>query len=246
MTIEHDNIEERVGKGTLIRISKLLTMAKDKRTNENEAHSAMQSALAPLSRYNITASDVENSGIFEEAVGSESFNPTENRNHSTWRSQLINSIASTHFCHVYRRNGGEFILTGKETNRAAAMMLFQYLSVVIEENALQAVREYDGWESKKTYGNAYRLGMVTRINERLIDQKRQIIQEASSNNTEIVAVNPYEQAEKENQAYVKSKGVKLSSHASSSNLGSGAGWHRGRKDGERVGLTAGRALGYKK
>jgi ribonucleotide reductase alpha subunit len=56
----------------------------------------------------------------------------------------------------------------------------------------------------------------------------------------------YEQAEKENRAYVKSKGVKLSSHASSSNLGSGAGWHRGRKDGERVGLTAGRALGYKK
>lgn len=243
MSATYDKLEERVGRSTLERISKLFAMGKDHRANENEAHVAMSAALALLAKHNLSASDIENLGEAEEAVESEGFKPQNKRQHDQWRSLLLNTIADTHFCHMYRTQGGGYVITGTPTNREATMLLYHYLEAVIQDNTKKALSEYQGWDSPRTYGNSFRLGMVARIRERLQEQKRQIIADACGPSKDIVAVNPYKLANERNTEYIKSRGVRL--HMPSvprSNLGSGAGYNRGREAGANVGLTAGRAL----
>lgn len=243
MNATYDNLKERVGESTLQRISKLLCLAKDGGANENEAHVAMSAALGLLAKHNLSASDVEGLGEAEEAVDSAKFKPTDKQRYDKWRNWLLMAIADAHFCHMYRNRGAGYVLTGTPTNREAAILLFSYLEAVIESNALEALKSYKGWDSPRTYGNAFRLGMVSRIADRLNEQKRQIIEEACGPTKAIVVANPYEVAEKKNLAYIKANGIKLVSGAATrSNYGSGAGYHRGREAGSGVGLTAGRAL----
>jgi hypothetical protein len=243
MNATYDNLKERVGESTLQLISKLLAMAKDGRTNENEAHTAMRAALSLLAKHNLSASDVEGLGEAEEAVESSDFKPKEKQRYDRWRSALLNAIADTHFCYLYRNRRGGYVLTGTPTNREATILLYSYLEAVIEDNVKEALKSYQGWDAPRTYANAYRLGMVSRIRERLEEQKRQIIEDACGPTKAIVVANPYEVAQKKNLGYLKTQGVRLVSGSSSrSNLGSGAGYYRGREAGANIGLTAGRAL----
>ena len=244
-----DRIKERVGEKTLLRISKLLEMGKGG-ANENEASNAMRMALDLLAQHNLDASQVEFLAE-EEDVESETLS-SKTKKFTRWRDVLFNCISETHFCYLYRSGKGtsraRYILTGTPTNRQAAQMLFHYLESVIEGEARRAVMVYDGWDSKRTFGNAFRLGMVNRVCERLREQMRQIQGEAltkmeEQGSTEIVAFDPYERAKERNLHFIKSGGVQLKAGRSGrNNLGSGAGYHAGKAAGDKIGLTAGHAL----
>jgi hypothetical protein len=236
----YDPIEERVGEGTLNKISKLLTLA-DSGANENEANTAMSAAMKLLAKHNLTASDIESWTLREEEIMSEG---VENGNRfNTWKSRLFNVVAETHFCYLYRASReGKYVLTGTETNRRAVVILMAYLEAVIEDCTRQALKEYTGWEHGKTYANSFRLGMVSRIAERLREEQRKIIKEAEGPGSDIVVANPYEVSKTRNVNFVKSNGVRLIKTPSRSSVGSGAGYRKGTEQGDKVGLTAGRAL----
>lgn len=240
MEAVYDKLEERVGEATLNKISKLLTLA-DSGANENEANTAMTAAMALLAKHNLTSSDIESWSLREEAIMSEDI--SNEKRFDSWRNQLFHVVAETHFCYVYRSSReGKYILTGTETNRRAVVILMAYLEAVIEDCARQALKEYTGWEHGKTYINSFRLGMVSRISERLRAEQYRIIKEAEGPGKDIVVANPYEVSKKRNVAYVRSNGVRLTSRSARSNTGSGAGYRKGAEQGSRIGLTAGRAL----
>ncbi len=240
MEAVYDRLEERVGEATLNKISKLLTLA-DSGTNENEANTAMSAAMALLAKHNLTSSDIESWTLREEEIMSED---VENgKRFNSWHRQLFHVVAETHFCYVYRSGReGKYVLTGTETNRRAVVILMSYLEAVIEDCARQALKEYQGWEHGKTYVNSFKLGMVSRICERLYAEQHKIIKEAEGPGKDIVVANPYQVSKERNLKFVKSTGIRLTSRATRSNTGSGAGFRKGAEQGSRIGLTAGRAL----
>jgi hypothetical protein len=201
----------------------------------------MAAAMNLLAKHNLTASDIESWTLREEEIMSEDLE--NGKRFNSWKSRLFHVVAETHFCYLYKSpREGKYVLTGTETNRQAVVILTAYLEAVIEDCARQALKEYTGWEHGKTYVNSFKLGMVSRICERLREEQRKIIKEAEGPGTDIVVANPYEVSKTRNVNFVKSQGVRLTKTTSRSSAGSGAGYRKGTEQGDKVGLTAGRAL----
>lgn len=255
----HDNLNERVGAETLNKIKKMLDRAEHNATGEHEAHTAMTMAMQMLAKHNLDVTDVKVWAEGLDAIGEEYVAPRKGTSHLRWQSSLLHAVAESHFCYTYRNGGtGRYTLIGKPSNREAALMLFHYLIEVVNEETKKALKNYNGWDSPKSFGNSFRLGMVNRIRERLhaemlkiteeyTERQKQAHREAFAQDgivmvSDIVVSDPYEVAQENIQRYIKTKGTKLfSGRASSTNL-SGAGYNAGRQRGDSVGLAAGRAL----
>lgn len=240
---DFDDLTTRVGTSTLEKITKILAMTEAGRSTEAESNIAMNMALSLLAKHNLSMDDINTYSLKDEILDMESVESGTKENFTSWRSNLLRAISDSHFCYMYRDvNKKCYALTGKKTNREAAIILYHYLSSVIEEETRRALSEYTGWESGKSFANSFRIGMVDRISNRLYEQKKQITKTAIGDGTDIAVYDPYEKALKENQAFVKSKGINLVMRRASSSGYSGAGYSRGREAGANVGLNAGRSL----
>lgn len=241
MDTTFDDIKSRVGENILNRIQKLLSLATS--DNENESAEAMNKAMTLLAQHQLSMGDITLLGEQEEAIDSEHLR-TKTKTFTTWRGKLIMAIADSHFCHVYQSKYGDgvhYILTGRPTNRTAAMMLYRALEASIELGAHKARAEYDGWGSTKSYLNSYRLGMTDTICRRLNAERRKVESEVKGPGTDLVCVNPYKKAHKENLDYLSGK-VKLRTATRANSVGDYSGYSRGRRDGEAVHLKAHRAI----
>lgn len=248
MQATFDDIKARVGDNVLGTIQKLLSLATS--DNENESAEAMNKAMSLLARHQLSMDDITLLNEQEEAIDNEDI-VSATRNTTRWRQKLIQAVAETHFCYLYQKprtynrdRKHRFVVTGRETNRRAAVMLFRALEASIELGALKARAEYKGWGDTKAYLLSYREGMTDAICKRLYNQQREVVRDLKATSTELVPVNPYVKAEKENLEFIQSGGTRLRTaySAKRNSMGDASGYNRGRQDGESVHLQAHRAI----
>ena len=140
---------------------------------------------------------------------------------------------------------------GKPTNVQAVKIVYAFLCDVIDNESKEAFKHYTGWEHGKTYCNSFRLGMVSRIKERLKLEKAKINEEikalgnGNTTNKEIVVRDVFKEAQEEIQKYYKTIGLKLISSGYSGTNRSNSGYSTGYKAGANVPLHASRSLSQK-
>lgn len=250
MNSKHD-LRSQVDEKVLERIAKLMGLATHN-SNENEAMQAMDAAMKLLAKHELSASILD--------ILSEGYEPIEDetiavdaKSRKRWQTILLSEIADAHFCYMYshttysfiqkrRSSIKQYVLVGKNTNRAAVNMLYSYLVGVIQFETVKALKAYRGWEARKTYAHSFRMGMVQRICDRIKEQKEKIIEDELRESGAIVRADPYKAAKEENQRYVRGKGVRLINVAARDSVGSGAGWNRGKETGDKVPLHTHKAL----
>jgi preprotein translocase subunit Sss1 len=221
---------------TIEKIQKLLALSKS--PNENEASVALKMAMDMLSKHNLSMSEINVEK--KETVEQEEVKFT-GKNFSTWRTLLLNAIADSHYCNILKVHGtGIYYIIGKHTNRQATLLMFQYLSNVVEfeckvNMADKALTKTEG----KTYANSFKLGMVHRLTQRLQEKKNSIILESKSN--ALIKVDPYAVSKAENQEYIRNKYKVHQAQERTNNINNSA-YYQGDKAGQRVGLNGSRAI----
>jgi hypothetical protein len=226
-----------VSKNIIDKIQKLLALGGNN-PNENEATNATRMAMDLLAKYNLSMSEITD--VDTEVVTHEDFKPG-GKSFPTWKTILLNAICKSHFCKVILRTGtGSYIIIGKETNRETAKMMFSYLCNVIDFETKQYLKDKDYDRSiGKTQGNAFRVGMAKRLEQRFNEKQQEIIRESQEN--ALVRIDPYSLSVRENDSYTyknfrTSRGKQMSYNPYASAYG--AGFNAGGK----VGLHGSRAI----
>lgn len=236
METKLDEVDGKV----LDKIKALFELSKS--PNEGEASNAAQAAMRLLAKYNLSQEEFSLYDGRQEEIESEDFE-NKNRSLSSWKVELLAACASANFSHMYTHRGWRSksycVVTGTPTNKQACKMLYVYLESMVEHESKQALKNYRGWEHGKTYSYSFRMGMVERIAERLLDQKRQIIAEASR---ALVVYDPYALAQERIDAFYEQQHLKLVSGPGYSLAGSKAGYSAGRDAGAKVALNGSSAL----
>lgn len=237
---------------TLSKIAKLLRLAQS--DNPHESALAAAKAQELMDRHQISKAMLEvdtTEPVDEESIvhfkGDDDALYTEEGRRQTWRGMLAATICSYNACACYY-SGNALILIGRPTDVATVRYLYAYC-------AREIVRfvEEQGPGHGRTWYNNYRRGCVTGIATVLGTQQRELRNamrtEVSTGmrdgGTAIVKVNAaitkFDDRAKETQAWVK-KNLKLKMSYSSSKHDAGA-YERGVKDGGKINLGGGKALG---
>ena len=226
-----------VSKNIIEKIQKLLALGGNN-PNENEATNATRMAMDLLAKYNLSMSEIVASE--QEDVSHEDFKPG-GRSFPTWKTILLNAICKSHFCNLILRPGtGTYIIVGKETNRETAKMMFTYLSNVIDFETKQYLKSnYFDRSEGKTYSNAFRNGMVKRLELRFVEKKQDIMREQQGN--ALIVANPYDLAKRENDNYAYRQFRLTTGKSMGVNTGSSA-YGAGYSAGGRIGLHGSRAI----
>lgn len=178
----------------LERVEKLLKLA-GKNTNEAEAQSATEKAMALLEEHNLTMGEVEREGggagkrAEEKYVGG----------FYQWERDLWHQIAHLNFCWYwhswgYERTGKnpEFAeaagidrrkrkkvwrhtLIGRKVNIAATRIMAEYLMQVINRLTKERLRN-DNTQLLSRWATSFREGMSDRIRERLEDRREKLLE----------------------------------------------------------------------
>jgi len=201
---------------------------------ENEAANASAHVMRLLAKYNLDITEFDKIANPVENIDQERI-PNEQRSMPVWKTNLLQAIAKAHFCQIYLSHGYRetcHVLVGKPTNVSAVKIVYGFLSDVVETEAKEALKHYKGFEHGKKYLNAFRLGMASRIAERLKQEMNLIQQDhvkaiGESDSKSIVVKNIYDEAQKEIKEYYATVGIKLRASSYSGVVGSGAGFSKG-------------------
>lgn len=137
------------------KIKKLFALSNS--PNEAEALLAMEKANHLLKEYNLSLSDIKEDNRF--SLIEESYSTSQRER--SWRKVLINIVCKANFCTLVQYNSykkTELRIVGKKHNILVAKEMIQYLEATIERIS----KEVSG-----TYRNSFKLGIVTRLAERL-------------------------------------------------------------------------------
>ena len=241
-----------IDQSTINKINALMNLTDHRGATEHEATNASAHVMRLLAKYNLDMAEFDKISNPVENIGKEKLeNPGKSM--PVWKTNLLSCIAKAHFCSIYITHGYRktmHVVVGKPTNVQAIKIVYSFLCDVIETESKNASECYTGWEHRKTYLNAFKLGMVSRIAERL-NQEMNIIQqdhvkaigEANPNTTtSVLAKNIYNEAQKDIQEYYSTIGLKLTSSSYSGTIGSGSGYNSGYKAGANVPLHSSPSL----
>ena len=167
----HNSVEEK--------IRALLRLANDAGASEHEASLAMERAHALLLKHNLDIATIELGEDSEvEQVVDEAFG----KNYSQkWRRVLAGAIAKHNYCHTFRYTSPDgvvvFRIVGRPHNVAATRemaiwLMGQVADLTRERWGIEAnVLEQTGDTKEQDWKDGFAFGIITRLKERLAEQK---------------------------------------------------------------------------
>ena len=118
--------------------------------------------------------------------------------------------------------------------------MFTYLCNVIDFETKQYLKSnYFDRSEGKTYSNAFRNGMVKRLELRFVEKQQDIMREQQGN--ALIVANPYDLAKRENDNYAYSQFRLTTGKSMGVNTGSSA-YGAGYSAGGKIGLHGSRAI----
>lgn len=189
------------------KIGKLMEMARRGGT-EAEMTVAMQKVQELLLKHNICMSDVENREIKDEDVIEERHDCKQGQ---SWIGDIYYGLSELYFCQYYQTTYNflgkrrlSYCVVGKESNTQTVRLIAGYLINLAEELAKKP-------GSDLIYRNSFKRGFGDRVLARCSAERKKAILQIDNQNKEtgLVVIDPYALTLKENEAYLKSKGIKL-------------------------------------
>lgn len=232
----------------LDRIRKLLALATS--SNEHEAALAAARAQDLLFQHNLTAAQVVGAAAAKEARENSYQQHRWESGRETWRTSLVNALASNNFCQAVYIGKGQVSVIGKPENAEFVRFMFNYLTVEIDRLSGLARRKRDlavmfgddePIQRPLVWLNNFRVGAVQIIGERLREQANRNRRQSSEAEA-LVVVSGKELAKRVKQFFPRLQNVKRKFQVDTD--GFEAGQQAGRSIGlERHGLSSGNPLG---
>jgi uncharacterized protein YoaH (UPF0181 family) len=227
------------------KIQKLLALGKS--PNEAEAMAAMQKAQELLALHDLAMSDIQ--GRADEPSEDVTREEIENgmKSAPAWQGWILSGLAKVNHCQSFS-SSGTFHLIGKPHRIAIVKSLFSYLidTVEREQKKAMAIAKRDPDAEPNLYGTQryswrkwstdFKQGMASRIHKRLTEQAEQTKREGTGQVSGLVIQNQYNLARRENDAWMRENGLRLSSRRTTTRNSSGYG--AGQAAGNRAGLNA--------
>jgi hypothetical protein len=210
-------------------LQKLITHEQSARAIGNEAEASAFAAKIQslLFRHNLSMSDIRVTEEREESVD-ESLIDARDR----WRAVLLGGVAKSMFCRTLKAGTVRHIV-GTETNRTAAISLYNFLASTGHGLAQEAFRD-------RSLRNSYLLGFASAIYRRLENEAKALTSQASQTGNALVYVQKNESAL---TGFIESKYGRIQNARKSrpSRVNSSA-YAAGQAQGNRVSLSARAAL----
>lgn len=224
-------------RGNIIdKIQALLAKVPERGATEAEAASALEMAHKLLLKHNLTMAEVEEvelpgeSLVVEEHESAMAADGTPRRGSAGWQGVLATSIGRHFFVRIVAQ-GGVLMFIGRKDNVATVRELNSWVVKQVARLALDACHE-DGREARyeKTWLRSCRLGIVARINERLVE----LVAEQAARDVKVRAL--VVRYDDENKRYIRDKYGRLGRGTAFDGLHHG-GYVAGREVGDRVSLS---------
>lgn len=224
-------------RGNIIdKIQALLAKVPERGATEAEAASALEMAHKLLLKHNLTMAEVEEvelpgeSQVVEEHDRAMAADGTPRRGAGGWQAVLAASVGHHFFVRVLSGRG-TLIFVGRRDNVATVQELNRWLVKQVARLALDACHE-DGREARyeKTWLRSCRLGIVSRINERLAE----LVAQQAAQDVQIRAL--VVRYDEENEQYIRDRFGRVGKGTAGSGLHHG-GYAAGQEVGDRVSLS---------
>lgn len=196
------------------RIVKLMNMSDGAKRlgNQVEAEAFATKAQALLTQHKLTMSDLDIAKQeTDDPIRGEVFDPyyvrgvKPRRTRMFWQEILATAVAKNYFCEILvMPDSNKFIFFGRDSDREVAMYIYHTLISAAERlvkmEYRRAKRAHDGLpgEWSKGFHSSFLMGFAVGINERLIENKRQLMRGAAS--TALVRIEKDQEAVKAEQA----------------------------------------------
>lgn len=170
------------------KVQKLLAFGKDHRGNEKEAAAFISNAQDLISKYQIEEAELQNKNNIP-LVFTHDYIETGKKSSILWKEKLIFVIADVNNCDCiihnfssesfekYSHGFKKYLIGGTASNIEIVKVLFELITNQVEYFTKQMNCK------GKTESNSYRLGMTTRINQRLRGSKEKSILEYAQEKT---------------------------------------------------------------
>lgn len=203
---------------TIEKIRKLLSLASS--PNEHEANAANAQAQKLISQFQIDQAEIDSKAFVKQEIISLII-PTGSKSNILWKENLISCLSKVNNCDFYtqKKRSGEvspnnpeklasaytiYLVVGSKSNVELVEILFNLILSQVEYFAKEFVPSEKSRTVGKAEKNSFKLGIVTRICQRLRDVKEEVVKEhialKGSNSTALVFLN---EEKKEIELYVK-------------------------------------------
>jgi hypothetical protein len=162
------------------KIRKLLSLANS--PNENEAGAAASKAAELLQKHNLEIDDIgEEIEIVEEVI-------LEDESTAGWKGLLFTGISQLNGLHSFRRRRkgskrAKCIMVGRPLSILVGKQTYLYLRDTVERLALEHKGE------GKSFINSFKLGLASRLKQRLAEKRQEINEDYFDSNGALVAKN---------------------------------------------------------
>jgi len=174
----------------LNKIQKLLALSNS--PNENEALCAAQKASELMLKHHISRADVtDNGGAKKIVIESMAFEYSDGKNKNKFNGALATTVAKFFNCYVFWY-GPNLQLIGRREDLDTVFYLYKAFKNQIGELAdfLWEKESVTSKEHGKTWKHSFRFGMLTKLTERLNQQKAETVR--TSSKTSLVVFNEVE------------------------------------------------------
>jgi hypothetical protein len=239
------------------RIQALLALGQS--SNEFEANNANAEAQRLISKHQIEQAEIDSAGNIKQEIVSVTIN-SGSKSNILWKTKLIVALSEVNNCFIYtekretlevsKTNPNKqasdhtvYIVIGSKPNVELVEILFELILNQVEYFAKEFQPSIKSRTVGKSEKNSFKLGIVTRIAQRLKDTKEEVIKEhkelKGSISTALVFIG---QQEKEIQQFIETNVGKLKkAPARTVNIRQEA-YQAGIKQGDKVALTNRKAL----
>jgi len=214
-----DNVQEK--------IRKLLALATGN-PNENEAQAALRLAHRLMEKHAISEAQVR--GMPTGEIDSESI-PMATR---TWRLSLMSAACLAHGCYHYYRPGHCVVVVGKPEARRRSVSEYIELAAMIDRFA----SHFRGRGEGRGFINSYRLGIVTKIRQEIVEARREAREEAQAEGNSTMALMVVDTSRQQAEAWARSR-VRLG-NARRQRASNNGGFEAGLRDGAGLYSSASR------
>lgn len=176
---------------TIEKIRKLLSLATS--SNENEATNAAAQAQKLISKFQIEQAEIDSETKVKQELISCTIE-TGSKSNILWKERLATILSQVNNCDFYtqKRESTEksktnpdkvassytvYFVVGSKSNVELVQILFELISNQVEYFAKEFVPSEKSRTVGKAEKNSFKLGIVTRIGQRLRDTKEEVIKE---------------------------------------------------------------------
>ncbi len=176
---------------TIEKIRKLLSLANS--SNEHEANIANKQAQKLISQFHIDQAEIENTTKVKQEIVSVTVN-SGSKSNILWKCRLLGDISKVNNCDFYtqkkesdeksKSNSEKFassytvyLVVGGKANVELVEILFNLILDQVEYFAKEYTPSVVSRQTSKSEKNSFKLGIVTRISQRLKEGKEEVIKE---------------------------------------------------------------------